>query len=95
MRIDDLKIDRTTSPDGAYSFVVPSASVRGQTVTIVVSGDTRRGRFAPASEKIALVGGALVKDFNLTPLGPDDVPVATAQASPPNDVTTMYQGRTE
>jgi TonB-dependent SusC/RagA subfamily outer membrane receptor len=88
VRIDELKIDRTTSSDGAYSFVVPSGFVRGQTVTIVVNANTRRGQYAPASEKIALVGGSIVKDFNLVPLGQNGAPMAIVPASQPNAVTT-------
>ncbi len=96
VRIDELKIERTTGTDGAYSFVVPSSAVRGQMVTMVVSGTTRRGRFVPSTTKISLTGGAIVKDFDLAPFGRGELPdvstagaAATAAPGAANNVTTL------
>lgn len=96
VRVDELKIERTTGTDGSYSFVVPSNAVRGQTVTMVVSGTTRRGRFAPSTTKLPLTGGAIVKDFDLTPIGSGELPAVSAAGvagptapSAPSNVTTL------
>ena len=62
--VEELKVERTTGSDGAYSFVVPSSNVRGQTVRIVVTAD-RRLRLAPAVSSIVVTGGPILKDFDL------------------------------
>ena len=96
VRIDELKIERTTATDGAYSFVVPSNAVRGQTVTIVVSATTRRGRFGPSTSKLPLVGGSIVRDFDLTSSGSGELPTVSGAGvagptspSAPSNVTTV------
>ncbi len=62
--VEELKVERTTGSDGAYSFVIPSSNVRGQTVRIVVTAD-RRLRLAPAVSSIVVTGGPILKDFDL------------------------------
>jgi len=61
IRIEQLDLGATTDADGRYSFIVPSTRVRGQTVTITA----RYVRLRPQSVDVTLVGGALVRDFDL------------------------------
>lgn len=65
VRIPALGLSATTTSEGRYSLIVPSAKVRGQTVDLVA----RHVRFNVESTPITLTGGSLVKDFELTPAG--------------------------
>jgi TonB-dependent SusC/RagA subfamily outer membrane receptor len=65
VRIAELGLERSTDAFGRYSFVVPSADVRGQTVKLVASASDRRVRYAPLTTPIVLTGEALVRDFDL------------------------------
>src|SRR4051812_10998276 len=60
--ISALGLSTTTNSTGLYTFIVSSANVRGQTVTITA----RRGRATTQSAQIAIVGGNLVQDFDLS-----------------------------
>ncbi|HTE43786.1 MAG TPA: TonB-dependent receptor plug domain-containing protein, partial [Gemmatimonadaceae bacterium] len=70
VRIVSLRIDRVTDAQGRYSIVIPSASVRGQSVIITASMIERRARYLPESASLALTGGPVVQDFDLA-LAPD------------------------
>lgn len=72
VQIPQLDLSTTTDANGRYSFIIPSTRVRGQTVTITA----RYLRYRPQSASIALVGGALVQDFELRS-------AADAPAEPP------------
>ncbi|MEP6618268.1 MAG: TonB-dependent receptor plug domain-containing protein [bacterium] len=61
VRVDQLDLGGTTDADGRYAFIIPSARVQGQTVTLTV----KYLRFRSQSVSIVLVGGALVQDFEL------------------------------
>jgi hypothetical protein len=50
-----------SQPDGSFRFIIPSAMVRGQSVTITA----RHRRYGSQSASIALVGGSVVQDFVL------------------------------
>lgn len=65
VRIDELKIDRTTDAGGRYSFIVPASSVRGQSVRLVVTKPDRRVVYTPETRMIVLTGGAMREDFDL------------------------------
>jgi len=65
VRIPALGLSATTTSEGRYSLIVPSAKVRGQTVDLVA----RHVRYNIESTPITLTGGSLVKDFELTPAG--------------------------
>lgn len=61
VRIDQLDLGGTTDADGRYSFIVPSARVQGQTVTLTA----KFLRYRPQSVPVVLSGSALVQDFSL------------------------------
>jgi hypothetical protein len=61
LRIEQLDLGATTDADGRYSFIVPSTRVRGQTVTL----SAKYVRLRSQSVEITLVGGSLVRDFDL------------------------------
>ncbi|MFL5607827.1 MAG: TonB-dependent receptor plug domain-containing protein, partial [Gemmatimonadaceae bacterium] len=84
VRIGELDLGAITDADGRYSFIVPSARVRGQTVAITA----RALRYHPESARITLVGGSLVQDFVL--LSSTDAP--PARASTPT-VDSLPRGR--
>ena len=65
VRVDELKIDRKTDASGRYSFVVPSASVRGQRVRLVATMLDRHVRYASKSATIELIGVPVTQDFDL------------------------------
>ncbi len=65
VRIEQLDLGGITDADGRYSFIVSSARVQGQTVTLSV----KYLRYRPQAVPIVLVGGALVQDFDLSPGG--------------------------
>ena len=65
VRIQELRLSTTTSPEGRYTLIVPSSRVRGQTVTLIA----RHVRFNTESIRISLVGGSLQRDFQLQPVG--------------------------
>ena len=65
VRIPALGLSSTTTSEGRYSLIVPSAKVRGQTVDLVV----RHVRYSIETAPVTLTGGFLVKDFDLSPAG--------------------------
>src|SRR5690242_1537971 len=65
VRIQELNLGGSTDAEGFYSLIVPSARVRGQTVTLTA----RYVRYSPSSARITLVGGSLSQDFSLVPPG--------------------------
>lgn len=65
VRLTELSIDRTTNADGRYSFLIPSISVRGQSVHVVATMGDRRIRYIPKSAVIELNGTPVVQDFDL------------------------------
>lgn len=78
VRIDELKIDRTTDVDGRYSFVITSNNVRGQAVKIVASMTDRRIHYSPQSFTLTLTGVPLVQEFDLAATGEEpERPVTT------------------
>ena len=95
VRIEALNLGATTDAEGRYSFIIPSARVRGQTVVITVSYP----RFRPKSADLTLVGGSVVQDFDLSATEPASPPranrpgvIATvpgAQPSPAQPVTVV------
>lgn len=89
VRIDALKIDRTTDVDGRYSFVITSTNVRGQSVKIAASMSDRRVHYTSQTFTISLTGVPLVQDFDLVlgdeperPATPDSVPESNAGRRP-------------
>ena len=91
VRIEALGLGGTTDGEGRYSFIIPSARVRGQTVALTASYP----RFRPKSVDLTLVGGSVAQDFDLSvtdPVPPPRVdrprvtvnsPGAPPSASPP------------
>jgi TonB-dependent SusC/RagA subfamily outer membrane receptor len=65
VRIGSLDVGSTTDAEGRYSFIIPSSRVRGQRVTI----SARHARFTTQNIDVTLTGGALVRDFDLPPVG--------------------------
>jgi TonB-dependent SusC/RagA subfamily outer membrane receptor len=65
VRIQELNLGGSTDAEGFYSLIVPSAKVRGQTVTLTA----RYVRYSPSSARITLIGGSLSQDFSLVPPG--------------------------
>jgi hypothetical protein len=86
VRIDVMKIDRATDVTGYYSFVIPAANVRGQTVRVTASFSERRAQYFPKSADIALTGGSINQDFDLVPSG------GRAIARTPADTTRTRSG---
>ena len=83
VRIQELDVGATTNADGRYSFIVPSARVRGQTVALTA----RQVRYQTKSVSIVLVGGSMVQDFELVPVGrgqPTEQPTLPTQPAPPS-----------
>src|SRR4051812_18830525 len=81
VRIESLDLGATSDADGRYSFIIPSARVRGQTVQMSVSYP----RYRTQTADVALVGGSLVKDFELTvsPEGAGRTEQRPPSANPP------------
>jgi TonB-dependent SusC/RagA subfamily outer membrane receptor len=77
VRIAELDLGAITDADGRYSFIVPSARVRGQTVTITA----RYLRYRPESARIMLEGGSVVQDFELRSSTDADAQRANSRAS--------------
>ncbi|HWJ15508.1 MAG TPA: TonB-dependent receptor plug domain-containing protein [Gemmatimonadaceae bacterium] len=65
VRIPALGLSSTTTSEGRYSLIVPSAKVRGQTVDLVA----RHVRYNIETTPVTLTGGSLIKDFELSPVG--------------------------
>jgi hypothetical protein len=63
VRVPDIRIEAVTGADGRYSFIIPSASVRGQTVAI----SARSVRLPTVTAQISLRGGSIIQDFDLSP----------------------------
>lgn len=59
--IAELKLETRTAADGRYNFLIRSAQVAGQTVTITA----RHRQFGIASARVALTGGSIEQDFSL------------------------------
>jgi hypothetical protein len=88
VRIDQLDLGAISDAEGRYSFIVPSTRVRGQTVTLTA----KYVRLRPQSTEITLVGGALVRDFEMVsadgaPPAPTDRPRVTDPARPSDPVS--------
>ena len=89
VRLDALDLGAMTDAEGRYSFIVPSIRVRGQTVALTA----RFLRLRPQSVDVTLIGGSLVRDFELTaadgtpPVRSDRPRVATPPRSPEPGVT--------
>ena len=66
VRIEQFRTERVTDTEGRYSFLIPSSSVRGQTVTLTATLRDRHIPYLAQSVDIVLAGGALVQDFDLT-----------------------------
>lgn len=62
VRIEALNLGSITDGEGRYSFIIPSARVRGQTVALTASYP----RFRPQSVDLTLVGGSVVQYFDLS-----------------------------
>lgn len=85
VRIATLDLGSTTDADGRFSFIIPSLRVLGQTVALVAS----HPRYPSRSVSVVLVGGAIVRDFDLTPASDPATrvePVRTAEPRPVADV---------
>ncbi|HEY9230420.1 MAG TPA: hypothetical protein VIP11_27455, partial [Gemmatimonadaceae bacterium] len=106
VRVVELGIERATTNEGRYSLIVPSDSVRGQTVTIIASFAERRIRYVPKSAKIQLSGAPVVQDFDLvlatgsqldtTPTLPRTGPVvARASSAAEGRTVTDFTGVTD
>jgi hypothetical protein len=82
VRVADLGISVSTDAEGRYSFIIPSASVRGQTVSIVA----RSVRLPVVTRSLTVRGGSVVQDFDLTPAArSDSSPTITREPQePPN-----------
>jgi hypothetical protein len=65
LSIPELGLSTTTNADGRYTFIISSTRVRGQPVTLTA----RYLRFPPQSVTITLVGGTLVRDFEMHRVG--------------------------
>ena len=74
-----------------YSFIVPSTRVRGQTVGLTA----RYLRLRPQTVQVALVGGSLVQDFELSasdaPPSPGDRPRVTDPVREPEPAPRRTQ----
>lgn len=90
VRIEQLDLGGTTDAEGRYAFIIPSARVQGQTVTLSV----KYLRYRSQSVPITLVGGALVQDFDLST--GDEAPRtgAPAQARPTDPKGPPPSGQT-
>ena len=62
VRIEALNIGAVSTTEGRYSFIIPSALVRGQSVSLTASYPRLRSR----SVLLTLVGGSVVQDFDLS-----------------------------
>src|SRR5258708_6574406 len=60
--IPELRLDTRTIADGTYNFLIRSAQVRGQTVTIAA----RHRQLGSAAVQVALTGGSLEQNFVLS-----------------------------
>jgi TonB-dependent SusC/RagA subfamily outer membrane receptor len=94
VRVDELRIDRTTDSDGRYSFVIPSSSVLGQKVTIIATMGDRRVRYVPVSATITLVGAPLTQDFDLVLATGSNPVVIAADSGLPAAITPEGVGPT-
>ena len=79
VRIQELDVGATTNSDGRYSFIVPSSRVRGQTVSLTA----RQVRYQTKSVSIVLVGGSMVEDFELLPVGRNQAAEPTERPAQP------------
>lgn len=86
--VSELRIETRTTSNGAYSFIVRSAFVNGQTVTLIA----RHRRFGMQSVRIALSGTDLVQDLVLGQPGPVARPPAAVQPGA-NRVPVVSQPR--
>ncbi len=67
VRIEELKLGATSDAEGRFSFIIPSARVKGQTVPLVAS----HPRFRSKSINVVLVEGSIEQDFDLSLPGAD------------------------
>jgi TonB-dependent SusC/RagA subfamily outer membrane receptor len=86
VRIPELGLGGSTDAEGRYSLIVPSAKVRGQTVSLTA----RYVRYSPSSVRITLTGGSLAQDFTLVSPG-ERQPQATSPSSPGSPQQTASQ----
>ncbi|MEO8623316.1 MAG: hypothetical protein ABI625_19725 [bacterium] len=70
VRIESMNLGATTDERGLYHFIVSSSRVRGQTVALTASYP----RFRPKSVDVALVGGSITQDFDLSSNDPAGTP---------------------
>ncbi|MGH7619157.1 MAG: TonB-dependent receptor plug domain-containing protein, partial [Gemmatimonadaceae bacterium] len=82
VRIVELGLERSSDAAGRYSFVVPSADVRGQTVQLVVTMADRRARYAPSTVQIVLAGRPVAQDFALVLASGETTLIAAAPGAP-------------
>jgi TonB-dependent SusC/RagA subfamily outer membrane receptor len=87
IRIRELGIGTTTNADGRFTFIVRSASVRGQKVTL----EARHVRYNVETVSITLTGGTLTQDFELFPVG-DSRSVAAGQPAAGQPADPNAQG---
>ncbi len=92
VRIEPLDLGALTDAEGRYSFIVPSTRVRGQTVALTA----KYVRLRPQSVDITLVGGSLVRDFEMVsadgaPPAPRDRPRATDPTRDPEPTSVRAQ----
>ena len=93
VRVDELKIDRKTDASGRYSFVVPSASVRGQRVRLVATMLDRHVRYASKSATIELIGVPVTQDFDLALLEEGQEIAAADLPAQPSDASSIAARR--
>ena len=91
VRIEQMDLGGTTDAEGRYSFIVPSTRVRGQTVALTA----RYLRLRPQTVQIPLVGGSIVRDFDLVapdaPVNPGDRPRPTDPVRDPDPSSARPQ----
>jgi len=78
VRIPALGLSSTTTSEGRYSLIVPSAKVRGQTVDLVA----RHVRYNIETTPVTLTGGSLIKDFELSPVGTPRADASPTEVQP-------------
>jgi hypothetical protein len=90
--IRELDISARTNAEGVYSFIIRSALIRGQTVTITA----RHSRFGAQAAQLAIVGGSVVQNFSLRtfeqPAGPA-VPGTPGSLTPRRDARNFASRR--
>ena len=90
VRVPALNISAITDAEGAYSFIVHSSRVRGQTVAITA----RHLRSRTVTDSITLVGASIVKDFDLASASSEMVasPTSPGPKGDPGSVSRVVSG---